>query len=166
MKSKKFKGFTLIECLVALAILGIASLIMAQIYANVSRINRNNHLVNTSLSYQMKYVEEKTDTEAVGVYYGGSKTYKDSGLATPITKPPASGGGAGSNNNYIKIQSDYEYVDFSSTAGEKNVYSVGIDVYALLSRDQNDHDKDDSGYSGQAEDNYNLRYKYILGHTK
>ena len=30
---KSFRGFTLIECLIALAILGIASLVMAQIYA-------------------------------------------------------------------------------------------------------------------------------------
>ncbi|MGN0587459.1 MAG: type II secretion system protein J, partial [Oscillospiraceae bacterium] len=36
MFKKSVKGFTLVECLVALAILGIASLIMVQIYANVS----------------------------------------------------------------------------------------------------------------------------------
>ena len=32
---------------------------MAQIYANVSRINLNNHTINTSLAYQMKLVEEQ-----------------------------------------------------------------------------------------------------------
>ena len=37
MKNTKIKGFTLAECLIALAILGIGSLVMAQIYADVSK---------------------------------------------------------------------------------------------------------------------------------
>ena len=43
---KHIKGFTLIECLIALAILGIASLTMAQIYASVAQRNRNNQIID------------------------------------------------------------------------------------------------------------------------
>ena len=71
MKNTKIKGFTLVECLIALAILGIGSLVMAQIYADVSKRNLSNHNVNTSLSYQMKVVEEATGADAISMYFGG-----------------------------------------------------------------------------------------------
>ena len=70
---KKTRGFTLVECIVALAILGIASLVMAQIYAAVSQQNRLNHQNNASIANQMKYVEEKTDSEAIRVPSGLTK---------------------------------------------------------------------------------------------
>ena len=70
---KHFKGFTLIECLIALAILGVASLTMAQIYASVAQRNRNNQIMNTSLSNQMSYVERYTASEAVPIYYGSTR---------------------------------------------------------------------------------------------
>lgn len=147
MYKKSVKGFTLIECLVALAILGIASLIMAQIYANVSRINKNNHNINTSLSYQMKYVEEKTNSEAHEILYGGAST------ADPSTVPPASGGGVSTNNNYVSFTSSYS----------GNTYSCGADIYVLMSRKQSG--AADSAVSASEEKDYNLRYRYIVGHA-
>ncbi|MDD7428745.1 MAG: prepilin-type N-terminal cleavage/methylation domain-containing protein [Oscillospiraceae bacterium] len=59
MKSKKLKGFTLIECIVAMAILGIASLLMVQIYGTVAKMNRENNRMNNSLEKQMEYAENE-----------------------------------------------------------------------------------------------------------
>lgn len=56
---KKTKGFTLIECIVALAILGIAAMVMAQIYASVSKINEQNHRINESLSQTVAEAEKQ-----------------------------------------------------------------------------------------------------------
>ncbi len=63
---KKLKGFTLVECLISLAVLAVASLVMAQIYASVGSINRQNHYMNTSLAAQMALVEQRdVDTETI-----------------------------------------------------------------------------------------------------
>lgn len=138
----KIKGFTLIECIVALAILGVASLTMAQIYANVASRNRDNHLVNTSLSNQMAYVEKMTDTQAVQIAYDGSAS----------TAPPHSS----TATRYVKIETTYDSTTYT--------YSYPVDIYVLRSRDHNDKASNDTGYVGETEDNYNLRYKYLKGH--
>lgn len=133
---KKCKGFSLIECIVALAILGIASLTMAEIYGRISMVNRNNHLVNTSLSYQMQVVEEKTNTEAIKISSGES--------ATPPTDPPH----RRSNINYLRIE----------RADTGDVYSYPVDCYVLLSRDT-----DNNAYAAADDKETNLRYKYLVG---
>lgn len=162
---KKIKGFTLIECLVALAILGIASLVMAQIYANVSRINRSNHNVNTSLSYQMAIVEKQTKTDAVPMYFGGGATSvpdpnsKDSDVNK---KPPHMQGIASTDMTHPNITIKSSYKD---STGKNYYYSYPVDIYVLLSRDANNKASNDADYKGDTEDNYNLRYKYILGHN-
>lgn len=159
MKKTKFKGFTLIECLVALAILGIATMTMAQIYANVARINQTNHLVNTSLSYQMKYVEEKTASEAVPMLYGNS-TAKDPQKTPPHKnavdeKAENKTSNVTANGNFFKITSSLD----------SSIYSCGVDIYVLMSRDADDNDSSDAGYRGKNENAYNLRYRYIVGHS-
>ena len=166
---KKIKGFTLIECLVALAILGIASLIMAQIYANVSRINRSNHNINTSLSYQMALVEKETQTDAVAMYYGGGTSSspdanaKDEASNTTKYPPHKQGiGAADLTKPYVKIKSSYAD---KNNGNKKTIYSFPADIYVLLSRDANNKASDDSAYIGDSEGNYNLRYKYIIGHS-
>lgn len=179
---RKVKGFTLIECIVALAILGIASLTMAQIYANVSMRNRDNHLVNTSLSNQMEYVEKATDTEAVPIYFGNSDTQKShaDGDATSTDRKPPHKTNEAVNNNFVQIvrckpktgdPTKVEHVD-------DETYSFPVDIYVLYSRDQdNDSSKvctvaangdktwsNNPNYNGESEAKYNLRYKYIVGH--
>ncbi|MGN0587261.1 MAG: hypothetical protein ACI4JF_08245, partial [Oscillospiraceae bacterium] len=119
-----------------------------QIYANVSRINRSNHIVNTSLSYQMKYIENKTDSEAHKILYSGSSS------SDPSTVPPAStGGGVSTNNNYVSFKSSYS----------GNTFSCGADIYILMSR--KDSGGSDSAVPASEEKDYNLRYRYILGHS-
>lgn len=151
---KALRGFTLVECLVALAILGIASLTMAQIYAGVSKRNRENHLINSSLSNQMAYVEKYTNSEAVPIYFGGGATSSPDPHATSDHKPPTSG-------NFVQIT---KVTDAAGTLSTTEKYSYPADLYVLYSRDADDKDSSDSGYKGETEDKYNLRYKYIVGH--
>lgn len=160
---KRFKGFTLIECLVALAILGIASLVMAQIYAAVSRTNLNNHNVNTSLSYQMKVVEKATKADAVPIYYGNSTNTPDTHSLSQDHgdgNPPDKASGVSVQHNYITIT---KYKKDGTLSNE--TYSYPVDIFVLLSRDSNDKPSSDADYSGLDEKNISLRYKYILGHT-
>lgn len=177
---RKVKGFTLIECIVALAILGIASLTMAQIYANVSMRNRDNHLVNTSLSNQMEYVEKATDTEAVPIYFGNSDTKKShaDGDATSTDRKPPHKTNEAVNNNFVQIVRCKPSASGSVTHELDETYSFPVDIYVLYSRDQdNDSSKvctvaangdktwsNNPNYNGESEAKYNLRYKYIVGH--
>lgn len=186
---KSFKGFTLIECIVALAILAIASLTMAQIYASVSLRNKNNHLINTSLSNQMAYVEKYTDSEAIPIYFN------ENGSGTSIPDPQTQTGGAGQpphkagggvslQDNYVKIvrviesDSNADGINDTRTLSDDDVYSFPVDTFVLMSRDNNDKNTKDASFGAQygdlfdadgtgddPEDSYNLRYKYILGHS-
>ncbi len=178
---KTFKGFTLVECLVAMAILAIASTLMASIYANVNRRNNFNHFNNTSLANQMAYIEKYENAQTVKIEYDEP--------ATPTTTPP-SGTNSGTSA-YVKIT--------NSTTSES--YSYPVDIYIMYSRDSagqsstNDDGTANNNYSAYASgistsdtikiinddgsqsfttvtrdgaignDNlHNLRYKYVLGH--
>lgn len=162
---KFFKGFTLIECLIALAILGIGTLVMAQIYANVSRINLNNHTINTSLAYQMKLVEEQTASDRVEIYYNNttnadSHSVSKSGDGAP---PDRVTGGVTLQKNYIQLTKKIN----STTLGTQT-YSFPVDIYVLLSRkpDSSTPDDNDSVAMSASEDkDNNLRYRYLTGHS-
>ncbi|MBD5141290.1 MAG: prepilin-type N-terminal cleavage/methylation domain-containing protein [Ruminococcus sp.] len=148
---KTFKGFTLVECLVAMAILAIAGTLMAEIYATVSTRNNANNFMNTSLANQMKYIEqyEQTDTVKIASTHSG-------------TTPP-SGTNSGTTA-YVKVTNpttNYEY-------------SFPVDIYVMYSRDKDSKGSNDADYGGVAssfsmdggsEKQGNLRYKYILGHN-
>ncbi|MGN0601017.1 MAG: type II secretion system protein J [Oscillospiraceae bacterium] len=172
---KKMRGFTLIECLVALAILGISSLIMAQIYASVCNVNRMNHQNNSSIANQMKYVEKKTNSEAVPVYSNGgnkeqklSDTEKESGREPPV-------------NSTTKYNITLKRDALPNTLGSRSAaYGYAVDYYVLQTRDQNDNAK---YKNGSLNSEYNdifksvdtsesvddqkmyLNYKYFTGYT-
>ncbi|MBP1549058.1 MAG: prepilin-type N-terminal cleavage/methylation domain-containing protein [Oscillospiraceae bacterium] len=144
---KTFKGFTLIECIVALAVLGVASLTLAQIYSSVALKNRENHIVNTSLSNQMAYVEKYTDSASTTLNFGGSTS------GTPPHKDSSS-----TNNYYVQIKSSYTGTSTYFTYSQ-NTYSYGVDVHVLKSRDS-----DDNVYDDAADNKQNLRYKYLTAY--
>lgn len=179
---KKVKGFTLVECLVSLALLGIASLIMAQIYANVSRINRENNYYNQSLANQVKYSEKAlhkrangTDTTAfIEVSYSdtataGGKIANDSDPRKPI--PTTRSGFATVNSGTvdevlagIKSETSDPYIAFvkaesyDSTNDVYNAetrtypYSFAIDLYVLNNRDTDDNVATDIDHDGSTAD--------------
>lgn len=165
---KTFKGFTLVECIVALAVLGVASLTMAQIYARVAARNRENHLVNTSLANQVAYVEKYSTDIAEMVKLEFSDTIANT------TTPPHESGTA--NSYYVMIESNYkadanvyEYDIYNN-----NKYSYGVDLYILKSRDSANKVYEDPagtpsagnvGYEELKENPNNLRYKYLTGHV-
>lgn len=163
---RNFKGFTLVECIIALAILAIASLTMAQIYASVSQRNRNNYLMNTSLSNQMAYVEKYTGSEAHPIYFitdssgapvADAQASKDASNTTKY--PPHKNSTLSANAPYVAIVSSYD----------SSEYSYGADIFILKSRDASDRDSDDTNfngdYDGDANGQFDLRYKYLVGHT-
>lgn len=165
---KKIKGFTLVECLVALAILAIASLTMAQIYAAVSQRNKENHFMNTSLSNQMAFIESYTKSVTVGIYYDGKDpavvaNAKDSAIPTP----PHKQGTASYTKPFVQVDSSYK-----NETGAASSYSYSADVFIMYSRDTHNvgsNNKDANGANATyspvfSEENNNLRYKYILGH--
>lgn len=178
---KHFKGFTLIECLIALAILGIASLTMAQIYASVARRNKNNHLVNTSISNQMAYVENYTKSETIPIYFGGadgSGNPKKDTHASGDHKPPhtyTNDTNNKSTTSYVKITRIDASKSGSASRDKDQVYSFPVDTFVLLSRDSNDISSGATSFSKSYEDHFknssgkdkenNLRYKYLTGHT-
>ncbi|MGN0609024.1 MAG: type II secretion system protein J [Oscillospiraceae bacterium] len=172
---RKIRGFTLVECIIALAILGIGALVMAQIYASVSNVNRANHQNNSSIAYQMKYVEQKTNTEAMKV---------KSGESIPAV-PPATGVAPPVSSSTVKNITLTRKK--TATLNKDAVYSYAVDYYVLMSRDQNDQamykynaSTDSWSYNTAYQDIYKgtdssvtvdkqkyvLNYKYFAGYSK
>lgn len=169
---KTFKGFTLVECLIAMAILAIAGTLMAEIYAVVSQRNNSNQFMNTSLANQMKYIEQYIDAETVPIYYGNTTNTPDPQAASgSSTKYPPHKNTVSTNYNYVKVT---KLKSDGVSAENNSTYSFPADIFVMYSRDNNDNDSTDSSYgsiassqsmSGSSEKSGNLRYKYILGHT-
>lgn len=154
---KTFKGFTIVECLVAMAILAIASTLMASIYANVAKRNNANHFMNTSLANQMAYIEKYENTDTAKI---------TNGIDPDATTPPHS-------DSSISNSGTDSYVKITNTTTSQE-YSFPVDVYVMYSRDTSGKSSTDSDYgqvassfsmNGSSEKEGNLRYKYILGHT-
>lgn len=185
---RTFKGFTLVECLIAMAILAIASTLMAGIYASVSERNKFNHFNNTSLANQMAYIEKYEKAATLPIYYGGldasKKTKKDPEIAG-TRKPPHEHVGTNTGTSaYVQIQkldSSGNLVTGSETVGStKGVpkYSFPVDIFIMYSRDTQDDASTKPTATGSnerevntsyspifGEQNDNLRYKYVVGHT-
>lgn len=64
MKKRKIKGFTLIECIIALFILGLSSLLLVQAYSQLMKVTKMSNTANISISKQMDDAEKKTDANA------------------------------------------------------------------------------------------------------
>lgn len=178
---KNVKGFTLVECLVAMAILAIASTLMAGIYASVNKRNNFNHFNNTSLANQMAYIEKYEKAATLPIYYGGldssKNTKKDTQLtgASPARKPPHEHVSTNSGESaYVQVQK----LDKDGNEVATDKYSFPVDIFVMYSRDTHDvassvpnasspNERTSNTHYSQvfSEQKDNLRYKYVLGHT-
>lgn len=61
-KSLRLKAFSLVECIVAMAILGVTSLLICQAYSQMMLITRMNNNMTHSLADQMQDAETKNDS--------------------------------------------------------------------------------------------------------
>lgn len=172
---KTFKGFTLVECIVALAILAIACLILGGIEASVARTNTYNHFTNSSLSNQMAYIEryENADTVKIENNYSGATPPSGSNTGTTayvkITKIKQIPTTSGTNpSEYDPLSTSFKTANRVSNSS----YSFPVDIYVMYSRDTQNKGSNEAGYGdvaanysgkGANEKEGNLRYKYILG---
>ena len=91
MKNKQLKGFTLIECIIAMFILGISSLLLVQAYSQLMRVSALSSNENTSISKQMDAAENKDDSDADKITATNQKDFKvtkvkiGSGTETSLT---------------------------------------------------------------------------------
>lgn len=110
---KKQKGFTLVECIVALAVLGIAAMVMAQVYSMVCKSNEMTHRINESLSQTVGNIEKQTgsSTEVIKI---------DTGTSRQITFKKK---GASSGYTYTMDTTIYVYYSKDSTAHGNTVYA-------------------------------------------
>lgn len=189
---KTFKGFTLVECLVAMAILAIAGTLMAELYATVASRNNVNNFLNSSLANQMQYIENYTNSATLVIYYGDSDTtepHVDPNLASNV--PPHKATSVSANHNYVTVTKRKS----DGTWDTSCQYSFPVDIYVMYSRDTRNEarttvtvdadgkrtsESDNSSYGTMSENiddsfetkdssgnitGVSLRYKYILGHT-
>jgi prepilin-type N-terminal cleavage/methylation domain-containing protein len=157
---RKLSGFTLIECLVALMVLGMLSVSLAGLYAAVASARKENEYMNYSLAEQMKYVEKKTDTEGVVVQpslgqVAGEKSATIPAPATGTYQVAIAGGPVDSTVTSVAASG---YI-------KSNEYAFGVNMYILYSRDILDRGSDDAAYSYYDESSGKLRYKYLQPRT-
>lgn len=165
---KKIKGFTLIECLVAMAIIGITSLLMVQVYGTAARLTQENNQMNNSIERQMQYAEKQL-TEVAAQINGSPNPDKDAVKIIHLSSYGKSG--AKGNVGQIKIRMEKEdnpemFNKLDVGKGSSNAVKVDVDMYVI--------GIDTSVANGQAIDDYrvgkvaetydnnNARYKFII----
>jgi prepilin-type N-terminal cleavage/methylation domain-containing protein len=175
---RKLKGFTLVECIVAMTVFAIAALTMAQVYVSIATVQRENEYMQYSLANQMKYAENETNTEAVPIKY--TDTFP-TGAADGGTVLPSA-----NNANYVTLYkvdlgADGRFdgltpvddkVTYGNSSSASQTYEVGIDMFILKSRTGTSQDPtaggdidatyDDDTRVNTDEQNYNVRYKYFI----
>jgi prepilin-type N-terminal cleavage/methylation domain-containing protein len=164
MKKNKVKGFTLIECIVAIALIGIASLMMAQVYSSVALLNKENLRINNSLERQMQYAELEltkattADSGTVKVTELNSYTGKNSGGDTvtkkiePVEFKLSSSLTQGKNSSKFKV-------------GVKTTVKADIDLYVIgISVDSDTVTENQNNQNKTVTRNYDgsVRYKFLL----
>jgi prepilin-type N-terminal cleavage/methylation domain-containing protein len=161
---KKMKGFTLIECIVAMTVFAIASLTIAQVYVTVSAIQKENEFMQYSLANQMKYVEDAVGSDAdskVQIDYTGAGT---SGNADTMID--------GTRVTLYKVDltdGKFDGLNFNDDVATDQKYYVGVDMYVFKSRegssvsdDSVTYDDSSSTRANTEESNGNLRYKFMM----
>lgn len=154
---KKLRGFTLIECIIAMALIGMTSLLMVQVYGTVAMMNKDNNMMNNSIDRQMQYAEKQLTEVATS----GS----DDGVVKIVHLSSHDSSAAG-NVGKVKIVMDddvsknpnYSKFDIAKTSSpheaEIDLYVIGLDVSSATVNEYN-------GTGVESYDNNNIRYKFI-----
>jgi prepilin-type N-terminal cleavage/methylation domain-containing protein len=147
-RSAALSGFTLIEVIVAMAILAIMSLLMVGLYGSVCAQLKNNNEVNDRMSEQQRFVETKTKKSA-----GGNDLYDvyvDSSLK------------AGSSAYDSATDSGSVYMEIKCVKNHRNTswensktFKTKCAMYVIKNVEDGEPDADD--------DDLNIDYKYFVG---
>lgn len=95
---RKLKGFTLIECIIAMFVLAVSSLLLVQAYTQLVTVTRQNYTMYNSIGRQMADAENPTSAEGKDKAYM-SKKMEDSETLTFKVKYPT---------NDPKVDTDYQ----------------------------------------------------------
>lgn len=152
-KKKSLRGFTLIEVLVAMMILGICSLVFVGMYASVCKHLKNNNQINDRMSEQQKYIETKNQKSSAGTDVfqimadpkiagvGGNTAYSSADTSKTIR---------------FELKCTYNQAD-SSWTNNKNFYT-NCAVYSLKNIEDGEPIED-----ANDTDDMKVDYKYFVG---
>ncbi|MCL2053815.1 MAG: prepilin-type N-terminal cleavage/methylation domain-containing protein [Oscillospiraceae bacterium] len=155
MTKNKCKGFTLVECIVAMAILGIASLTIAQVYGAVARMNVNHQFNSASLAEQMKYVERYAEGDTVRTTLPSPHSPPAGAVRQPIaTNAPQALVLEPVTNDDGVAPVGLPRPNGVTSNYPPAVYTIGVNTHILFSRNADDTVDDDG-------DTQRLRFKYM-----
>lgn len=153
---KRLKGFTLIECLIAMFILGVSSLLLVQGYSNLMKLTTRTNTINVSLSQQM------ADAEASAALHSSLVGVEETDIISGVTEI--------SDTHSFKVQLKEVSGETSFTAGaySKPEYSAKIKLYmvqpykAYNIRSKGDgHQEVYTEDEAKAKDGGDMRYVYF-----
>lgn len=111
----KFKAFTLIECIIAMAILAVSTMLLVQAYSKLASISSNTSENNNSIYLQMKDAESPQTAE------GKTDGVKPKKITTDSTK---------------------KTFEITTTIGsETKTYTAKVDVYVVYPYGVDDQQK-------------------------
>lgn len=144
---RKIKGFTLVECIVALAILGITSLLLCQAYTQLMKVTNINNTAYMSLADQMQDAEISSDGRAKLV--GSDVTKKEysstEGHTVKVVRIKKPNRGTATYDQY-----------FSGGSGK---FISNVEVY--VSDTYDDHHRDSTHMVADADSGTDKRYIYF-----
>lgn len=114
---KRIKGFTLVECLVALAVLGVSSMLLVQAYTQLMKMTNLNHAVYTSISDQMADVEKSST--------GNAKE-----LSPPLNASNQYSNSEGRTLEIERVAKDSSTGAYSNHPTKHYTYKTNVSVYA------------------------------------
>lgn len=158
---KKIKGFTLLECLIAMALIGITSLLMVQVYGTVAMMNKDNNMMNNSIERQMQYAEKQLTEVA------NSSPDKDAVKIVELSSYGKTGadGEIDKDKGGMEIEMASESKTMFGSSFYVDEYTCPYDLYVIgIEKDNADGQAVDDyarGTVAKYYDDNNVRYKFI-----
>jgi len=141
---RKVRAFILIECLVAMLILGIASLLLVQGYTQLMRLTNKNNTRYMSIAQQMSDVESKNSANAKIVGTAATSDTYSSGEGHDIVLKRAEENPSGGYT--------------LSSGAKERTYKTNVTVYATYSYERGNVKDNNERDTGKGTD---TRYIYF-----